>query len=226
MNASDDFQFRRLSISHIVVQITEVTELEKWSASYNGCNYEASSMVLRARYFPPVFQMAFKCSYGIHSVTKRILEKFSQDIGAKVLPVCICQEVMVVTPRLGHWGNRLRVTQYINLGVLIGTRGASENMNCRADSRFAPSQWETSLLCNDVSHWLGASLESVLKWKRFPYYWTLCAGDPSDISSISLMGSPHKRPAMRSFDFFCLQIVEQAVDLLVIWDVMTPIWPP
>ena len=33
----------------------------------------------------------------------------------------------------------------------------------RADSRFAPSQWETALLCNDVSHWLGASLESALK---------------------------------------------------------------
>ena len=34
----------------------------------------------------------------------------------------------------------------------------------RADSRFAPSQWETALLCNDVSHWLGASLESALKY--------------------------------------------------------------
>ena len=32
----------------------------------------------------------------------------------------------------------------------------------RADSRFVPSQWETTLLCNDVSHWLGASLESTL----------------------------------------------------------------
>ena len=32
----------------------------------------------------------------------------------------------------------------------------------RADSRFAPSKWETALLCNDVSHWLGTSLESVL----------------------------------------------------------------
>ena len=29
---------------------------------------------------------------------------------------------------------------------------------CRADSRFAPSQWETALLCNDVSHWLSGSL--------------------------------------------------------------------
>ena len=24
--------------------------------------------------------------------------------------------------------------------------------------RFAPSQWETALLCNDVSHWLGATI--------------------------------------------------------------------
>ena len=26
----------------------------------------------------------------------------------------------------------------------------------------APSQWETALFCNDVSHWLGAHLESAL----------------------------------------------------------------
>ena len=32
----------------------------------------------------------------------------------------------------------------------------------RAVSRFVPSQWEMTLLCNDVSHLLGASLESVL----------------------------------------------------------------
>ena len=32
----------------------------------------------------------------------------------------------------------------------------------KADSRSAPSQWETALLCNDVSHWLCASLESAL----------------------------------------------------------------
>ena len=37
----------------------------------------------------------------------------------------------------------------------------------RAESRFAPSQWETALLCNDVSHWLGSNLESAL----FPFQW-------------------------------------------------------
>ena len=30
----------------------------------------------------------------------------------------------------------------------------------KVDSRFVASQWETALLCNDVSHWVGASLES------------------------------------------------------------------
>ena len=32
----------------------------------------------------------------------------------------------------------------------------------RADSRFAPSQWGTSLQSNTVFHWLGANLESAL----------------------------------------------------------------
>ena len=34
----------------------------------------------------------------------------------------------------------------------------------RADSRFAPSQWETVLLCNAGFHWLGANLESALAY--------------------------------------------------------------
>ena len=32
----------------------------------------------------------------------------------------------------------------------------------RTDSSRAPSQWETASLCGDVSHWLGANLESAL----------------------------------------------------------------
>ena len=33
---------------------------------------------------------------------------------------------------------------------------------CSPFFRFVPSQWETALLCNDVSHWLGVSLEAAL----------------------------------------------------------------
>ena len=32
-----------------------------------------------------------------------------------------------------------------------------ETYRCMSDFMFAPSQWETALLCNDVSHWLGVS---------------------------------------------------------------------
>ena len=37
-------------------------------------------------------------------------------------------------------------------------------MEYRADSRFAPSQWEMSLQSNVISQWLGANLESALEY--------------------------------------------------------------
>ena len=40
-----------------------------------------------------------------------------------------------------------------------------------ADSRFVPGQWETALLCNDASHWLGASLESALIMTSWQPQW-------------------------------------------------------
>ena len=40
----------------------------------------------------------------------------------------------------------------------------------RADSRFAPNQWETALRCNDVSHWLGVRLE----WHGIPTRDDIC----------------------------------------------------
>ena len=38
----------------------------------------------------------------------------------------------------------------------------------RVDARFAPNQWETALLCNDVSHWLGANIGSarIRPWRN------------------------------------------------------------
>ena len=55
------------------------------------------------------------------------------------------------------------------IGEIVSSpcRGAIKQIN-RADFRFAPSQWETALLCNDVSHWLGASLESALITSMWP----------------------------------------------------------
>ena len=45
---------------------------------------------------------------------------------------------------------------------LFCRRSAMFRHQHRADARFAPSQWETTLLCNHVSHWLDANLESAL----------------------------------------------------------------
>ena len=61
----------------------------------------------------------------------------------------------------------------------------------RTDSRFAPSQWETALLCNDVSHWLGANLASALyhhggKYGPSPIYiWYTELAANANISSAS-----------------------------------------
>ena len=44
--------------------------------------------------------------------------------------------------------------------AIMQTDGHASNYT--ADSRLTSSQWETALLCNDVSYWLGTSLESVL----------------------------------------------------------------
>ena len=55
------------------------------------------------------------------------------------------------------------ITQFIwPLPPPAATIGDGELGFPRADSRFAPSRCKTALLCNDISHWLDASLESVL----------------------------------------------------------------
>ena len=51
---------------------------------------------------------------------------------------------------------------YFFMNVLTVFNFETHIWHSRVDSRFAPRQWETVLLCNDVSHWLGASLESSL----------------------------------------------------------------
>ena len=48
--------------------------------------------------------------------------------------------------------------------IVLSSHGARvyNNMFFRADCRLSHNQWETALLCSDVSHWLGASPESAL----------------------------------------------------------------
>ena len=66
-----------------------------------------------------------------------------------------------------------RESQSLTPIFLLATAGEFLNMQaiCRAESRFAPSQWETSLQRNAVSHWPGANLESALHlWQKWRTY--------------------------------------------------------
>ena len=63
----------------------------------------------------------------------------------------------------------------------------------KADSRFAPSQWATVLLCNDVSHWLGTNLESSLKFHKICTWYScslFCCGYIINSSWILVIGLP------------------------------------
>ena len=61
----------------------------------------------------------------------------------------------------------------------------------RADSRFASSQSEMAFLCNDISHWLGASLDVVcLKWENTP--------------SSEVIGDPRLRGILGNFIFLLI----------------------
>ena len=51
----------------------------------------------------------------------------------------------------------------LNWSVSEHIKNQDSQEESRADFRCAPKQWETVFLCNNISHWLGADLESSLK---------------------------------------------------------------
>ena len=71
------------------------------------------------------------------------------------------------------------------------------------DSRLAPSQWETALLCNAVSHWLGANLESALQF--IPTMDHLACAAPGHTRRFNLRVYPIKHA--HGFSVFCFVVV-------------------
>ena len=82
--------------------------------------------------------------------------------------ILLITEIELITLKLDmHLGSNFSAAIAAKMSVRFQSDRTTLNPHIssfRADSRFAPSQWETALLCNDVSHWLGASLESALSW--------------------------------------------------------------
>ena len=58
--------------------------------------------------------------------------------------------------------SRTSCCNFVPMVVRLVAVRTTNRTNSRADSRFGRSQWETALICNAVSHWLGANLESTL----------------------------------------------------------------
>ena len=86
----------------------------------------------------------------------------------------------------------------------------------RTDSRLAPSRWETALLCNDVSHWLGANpgggTPYVMGDTYVPRFWppfftlagssTIFLGCFSHPPTAKLSFGVHKLPIFTKIDLF------------------------
>ena len=79
----------------------------------------------------------------------------------------------------GHHASKLR--------RFLGDLGQS-----RTESRFAPSQWETSLQSNAVPHWLDANQESALQSYEQP--WRLWANTPCKCTRTGDMIIPNTDP--------------------------------
>ena len=98
-----------------------------------------------------------------------VIDRISMEYFFYVVRVMINQHQLICL--MLHQGKTINLTNGIQFFEVCVSLGRNELINpvpagspyiYRADSRFVPSQWETTLLCNDVSHWLGASLESTL----------------------------------------------------------------
>ena len=79
----------------------------------------------------------------------------------------------------------------------------------RADSRFAPRQWEMALLCNDVSHWPCACLESALNecW----HHWQTTKNTPANSTELYTMYYSPKTKLLGKKYFLTYQGLNQTV---------------
>ena len=66
---------------------------------------------------------------------------------------------MVFLPGCGVLETHAAVPEWPFMDTVLST-GRAFRLNFRAASMFAPSQWQTSLRSNVVSHWLSSNLES------------------------------------------------------------------
>ena len=70
--------------------------------------------------------------------------------------------ILLIRPQLANELVLPCLLPIITLQFQVWGANLVQGMIYRADSRFAASQWETSLQSNAISHWLGTNLQSAL----------------------------------------------------------------
>ena len=114
------------------------------------------ALILRmGGWFP---QLGTSNSKNAQSIRGRALLSTTLSKCLELLALCQLWSIVV-----GHEGHMQEMPLLVFLHATSCSQFYRWLWQCRADCRFAPSQWETALLCNDVFHWLGASLESALQ---------------------------------------------------------------
>ena len=89
--------------------------------------------------------------------------------------ICVRYQYLKVCPGFPDQ-NLCQISIFVNMSRMKSSFmeiGSSLTNKVRADSTFSPCQWETALLCNDVPHWLGASLEDGSDCERIASSWCI-----------------------------------------------------
>ena len=123
--------------------------------------------------------------------------------------------------RSAIWEKNDRIMRSFYCSVIIHCnveRGCNCLLYYRADSRLAPSQWDTSLQSNAVSHWLGANLETVLvlySLQGLQESWDVLVGDivSATTPGVRRFSVPHSNIRGRSFCYRSLCGIECAHQL-------------
>ena len=92
---------------------------------------------------------------------------------------------------------------------------ASENVVCKMASISSRSHWVNLYQLESYATELVIIRDDVMTWKRFPHYWILLENSKTHRA---LMVSKYCRL------LYCLQAVEQPVDMPLIWDTIALMW--
>ena len=125
-------------------------------SSLGKCNifFLLNCATIKSKYIWPEFYMPFLCSLMWDDAASSLTCNLRQGIHS------------ILGLRPANDRRHYKVTP-----CLIGRHDAASSLACnlrqaylvsRADTRLGPSQWETSLQTNAVSHWLGTNLVSTL----------------------------------------------------------------